>query len=342
MSKNITNCLGCGALLQNKNVDESGYVLSLDHLFCMNCFRLMNYGDADYHFHPDKLPDFSKNDLIIVVTSIMYVDVMLNSTIKKLGDDYQVVYLINQIDLLPDHTNLNKVIENIKKAFKEFKVSYQEIILMSALNHYDILEFKNYLNTFKSKNIYLIGLQNSGKTTIYKALTGDSKALNLPKAALTQKVLKESFNDKMIFDTPGLYEKGFLHEFFSYKEYQKFLPITKFYPKGGTLNKDDAIIIGGLFIVNIIKGKTKWLLYANKNVRYHLTKKDKISNFLSPNQVFDLSFDLYQERDIKLERKETYQIRIADFAILHLQGDITIKIYTSPKLNYNIIKSLFR
>ncbi|MFA5692032.1 MAG: GTPase [Acholeplasmataceae bacterium] len=342
MSKNITNCLGCGALLQTNNINQSGYVLSLDHLFCMNCFKLMNYGDADYHFHPDKLPSFSKNDLIIVVSSIMYVDVMLTSKIKKLGNDYQVIYLINQIDLLPKHTNLNKVIENIKKAFKEFQVSYQEIILMSALNHYDILELKNYLKTFKSKNIYLIGLQNSGKTTIYKALTGDSKALNLPKAALTQKVLKSEYHDKIIYDTPGLYEKGFLHEFFSYKDYQKYLPITRFYPKGGTLNKDDVIIIGGLFIIEIIKGKTKWLLYANKSVKYHLTNKNKISNFLSPNQVFNLNFDSYGERDIKLDKKETYQIRIADFAIIHLDGDITIKIYTHPKLNYNITKSLYR
>lgn len=342
MSKNITNCIGCGAKLQNTDKDSSGYVVSLDQVLCMNCFRLIHYGDSDYHFHPDLLPNFKKDDLIVVVSSILYLDVMLTSEIKRLGDNYQVIYLVNQIDLLPDYLNNEHLINNIHKEFNEFNISYQEIILMSAKNKYDINLLKNYLLEFESKNIYLIGLQNSGKTTIFKALTGNKDAITLPKAALTQSVLKEKLGSKYILDTPGLYQKGFIHEFFSYNEYKKLLPITKFIPRTGFLKANKSIIIAGLFGISLIKGEATWTLLANKNVTYHLASNDKVTNFLNENEIFSLSFEKHTQKDYKLNENAFYQIRIGDIGILEISGNITIRISTHPEFNYTITKSFFK
>src|SRR5690554_6657833 len=127
MPSNTTNCVGCGVRLQTDNPNQLGYVPKLDNLFCKQCYQLMHYGKAQGHSHPDDLPVFPKKSLIIVVTSVLYLDSMLSSEVKRLGDNYQVVYVINQIDLLPDATSKNYLLGKIQKIL-ELTVSVIKIL----------------------------------------------------------------------------------------------------------------------------------------------------------------------------------------------------------------------
>ncbi len=339
-SKN--KCIGCGVDLQTEDPLGVGYVKKIDQVFCMNCFKLMHYGEANSHFHPDSLPSFKKNALIVVVASILYLDTLASSPIKRLGEDYKVLYIINQIDLLPDATSKNFLLGKVQKTFRESRIPYEDIILMSAKNPYDIDHLKDYLKDSKYKEVYLIGLQNSGKTTLFKALTGNKDALAMPKAALTQSILSDTFEGISIYDTPGLYQGGYLHEFFEYKDYKDLLPNTQFHPRNGVLKTGEAIAIGGLVGVVVLKGETKSTLYTSNYIKHHLTNDQKILSILTDNKVFDLKFDTYGFKDYALKEAIKYQFTLADFGILHLLGPVTVRIYSHPKLHITLSEGFFK
>lgn len=342
MPSNTTNCVGCGVKLQENHPNQLGYVPKLDNLFCQQCYQLMHYGKAQGHSHPDDLPVFPKKSLIIVVASVLYLDSMLNSEVKRLGDNYQVVYVINQIDLLPDATSKNYLLGKIQKSFRINRVSYKDIVLMSAINLFDIEQLKNYLKQWNLPNIYLIGLQNSGKTTIFKALTGNESALNLPKAALTQTMLHGQFENFNVYDTPGLYQSGYLHEFFDYEDYKMMLPLKQFKPRNGILNTNQSLIIGGLVTLDVIKGQTKSVLYVGEQVKHHITKTKNVENILKNKQVFPLTFDTLQSKDYKLTESKKYQFTLADFGILHVTGPVTVRLTTHPNLHVTLTEGFFR
>ncbi|CDR31098.1 GTPase YqeH [Acholeplasma oculi] len=342
MLKNTDTCLGCGSHLQNENPNQVGYTINLEKPFCMSCYRLMHYGDAKAHHHPDQLPDFEANSLVVVVTSVLYLDTILNSDIKRLGDHQKVVYLINQIDLLPQSTSKNYLLGKIQKNFRLFRVLYDEIILMSAKNPLDIENLKDYLKHTKFKNIYLIGLQNSGKTTIFKELTGNKEALTMPKAALTQSILKGSFENKLIFDTPGLYQSGYLHEFLPYDTYKDILPKQEFKPRNGYMKLNDAIIIGGLVAISVIKGETKSTLFVRDEVKHHLTKDEKVLSVLNNEAIFDIKMDQYITEDFKLKDDVKYQFTLADFGLIQFMGPVTLRIYRHPKMYVSLSEGFFR
>lgn len=342
MPSNTTKCIGCGVDLQTVNPEALGFVEQMDQVFCKNCFRLMHYGKTAGHSHPDKLPQFKKDSLIVVVTSLLYIDSMLNSEVKRLGDEFKVVYVINQIDLLPDATSKNFLLGKIQKSFRLNRVSYLDIVLMSAINPLDMSHLKKYLLDFNMTNVYLIGLQNSGKTTIFKGLTGNEEALNLPKAALTQSMLSGQLDRLNIYDTPGLYQSGYLHEFFEYKDYKDYLPQKQFKPRNGTLKLNQTLMVGGLVFATVIKGETKSTLYVADAVKHHVTQKEKVESILDKNQIFDLKFDTYISKDYKLSESKKYQFTLADFGILHILGPVTIQITAHPNLHLTLSESFFK
>ncbi|MFA7417569.1 MAG: GTPase [Acholeplasma sp.] len=342
MPLNTTKCIGCGVNLQTTNPEQLGYVLNDHQIFCKNCYQLMHYGKAQGHSHPDKLPNFEKDAVIVVVTSLLYLDSILNSEVKRLGDTYKVVYLINQIDLLPDATSKNFLLGKIQKSFRLNRVSYTDIVLMSALNPYDIDHLKTYLKDFNMPNVYLIGLQNSGKTTIFKALTGNKDAISLPKAALTQSMLHATFEDINVYDTPGLYQSGYLHEFFEYKDYKSLLPLKQFKPRNGILKVGQTLMIGGLVNVTVLKGETKSALYVSDMVKHHITQSSNVETILQNESIFKLRFDNYVSKDYKLVENQKYQFTLADFGILHIVGPVTIQITTHPKLHLTLQESFFK
>src|SRR5690606_37565132 len=160
---------GCGAILQINHAEKPGFIKDLAQPLGMDCFKLMHYGQSETHHHPDDLPVFNQRSLILVVVSVMYIDTIFNFSLLHRVEKYHITYLINQVDLLPPHTNLDLLLEKTIKKAKSFGISYDDIVLMSAKNPNDIDHLKAYIKLRSFKDVYLIGLQNSGKTTIFKA-----------------------------------------------------------------------------------------------------------------------------------------------------------------------------
>ncbi len=342
MQTKINSCLGCGAVLQMIDPVNPGYVKDLSQPFCMDCFRLMHYGQSDAHHHPDDLPKFSSNSLILVVVSVLYLDTIFKMSLATRGEKYHITYLINQMDLLPQHTNLDLLLENIIKKARVFGLSYDDFILMSAKNPNDLENLKSYIKIRRYKDVYLIGLQNSGKTTLFKALTGNQKALAMRKAALTQHILNDVFDGHVIYDTPGLYQKGFLHEFFEYDVYKDLLPHKEFKPKNGKLETNDALLIEGIVGLAVLKGNTTSVFYGSDQVKLHLTNEQKALEQLQNKNVFKQSMMQYIKTDIALKDHKKYQITLADFGLVHVFGPVTLRLFHHPDFYYSISEIYFQ
>jgi len=343
MSQENKKCLGCGITLQAEVVTKIGYTTSLENIYCQACFQLKNYAIATTHTHPLTLPDFKAGSVVVLVVSVLFLDTIFDTKLNRLSQQ-KLIILVNQIDLLPSSTNLDKLVENIKKRLTQNKINFFEIILMSAKNKYDLINLKGYLNEYVSNDIYLIGIQNSGKTTIFKYLTNNTEALNNKKAALTQEILWAKMDRKNIYDTPGLYQNGYLHDFLDYKAYRKILPEKEIKPVVFNLKEESSLIVDGLVSLTALKlSNASVVCYFSSLLKIHRTNQTKVDNLLKEHQRhFKYGFDSYQTINYKLKENVKYQITVADFGFFHLQGPAVVEIKLPNKMHISLMESLFR
>lgn len=334
-------CQGCGALLQTEDPLKVGYVLSTDHEYCQSCYRLMHYGEANIHFHPEDLPNLEKDSLIVMVSSILHLDMLFSYPVYRYQPEAHFVYLINQIDLLPESTNFDLLVERLTKKANSMNVPFEDIILMSAKNRFDIDNLKKYLERYHHKNIYLLGVQNSGKTTLYKALTHQNKALAFKKAGLTQEALSAPFKDKIIYDMPGLYQEGYLHQILSYDIYKHLIPDTMIKPKIYQLQDQQALIIEGLIAMTFSGNYINPVIYGENRLQIHKTNASKVNDLLeNKEQHFRIFADKYEQKSLKIPDKKM-QITFADMGFMHLKGPLNLKIVYPKGMHLSIVEAMF-
>ena len=339
MSK-ISKCQGCGAILQTSDQQKVGYALSIDHAYCQACYRLMHYGEGSTHYHPEDLPKLEPDSIVFMVSSVLHLDLLFSYPVYRYQPDAKYVYLINQIDLLPKSTNLDVLIDNMTKQAKKHHIPFVDIILMSAHNKHDVSHLKEYVQSFHAKHIYLVGVQNSGKTTIFKHLTGKQEALAFKKAGLTQETLIGTFENQVIYDMPGLYQQGYLHHFLSYEIYKNLIPDQEIKPKIYQLKERQALFIEGLIACYCLS-ESSVVLYIDSQIHVHKTKDIRIQSLLAEKEKhFKVYAETYEEKSFKVPQGK-YQITLADMGFIHLSGPNTIKLIVPKGLHISLTEALF-
>ena len=325
-------CLGCGAILSlDKN--EVGYTKNLEMDFCQACFRLKHYRQVEKHVHPNVIPKIEPNSLVLVVTSVMYLDLVFSYPIKRYSDSAKIVYVINQLDLLPHQTNYEYLYQRLRKEANVYHAPYEDILLMSSTSIEDIRKLREYIKTYNTKNVYLFGVQNSGKTTIFNALTNQDLTLTDVKAGLTQDKITKKVDGYYLHDLPGLFQGGYLHEIMPYEEYRKIIPLTEFKPVIYQVKEDQAFLINKFVSINYLKGSDDSIVFYTNNLDIKRVNQNNLKSQF--NQVFD-----YTKTNFKLNKKKKYQITLADFGLVHLNGPATIEI-TYPKGLHISLKEAF-
>lgn len=338
----IIKCMGCGATLQVQDEKKVGYALSLDHDYCQACFKLMHYGDVNEHFHPEDLPKLSQDAVVFMVSSVLHLDMLFTYPVYRYEPNIKYVYLINQIDLLPESTNLDDMLKQMIIRAKLMRVPYHDIIMMSAKNPYDIQNLEVYIQNFSEKNMYLIGVQNSGKTTIFKGLTKDTHALAFSKAGLTQEALIKSIGKRQIYDMPGLYQKGYVHQFLPYQTYKKLIPLETIKPKIYQLKKDQTIFLEGLIAITVSQPTQTVVLYVKNMLKVHKTNVLKIESLLNEKEKnFDIYVDTYEQKSFKIKDAKM-QITFADIGFMHILGPNTIKVTYPKGMHISLSEALFK
>jgi ribosome biogenesis GTPase A len=337
----IETCKGCGAPLQTSDPNQRGFALSLEHDYCQSCYKLYHYGEANEHFHPEDLPKLNAHGVAVMVSSVMAFDMLFEYPVYRYEPQMTFVYVINQMDLLPESTNMDKLFDRIVAKAKSMRIPFKDIIFMTAHNPYDIENLKDYLLSFHKENIYLIGVQNAGKTTLFKALTKDDKALALNKAGLTQEAIHAHLDEKhILWDMPGLYQEGYLHQFLPYVKYKKLLPQETMKPRIFQLREKQSVFIEGLIAVTALE-PMNIVVYGSKHLNYHKTNQLKISELLHKKEdMFKIYVDHYEKKIYKLGQGKQ-QLTCGDFTFIHF-SDVSKVEVTYPKgMHMTVTKALF-
>ena len=315
----IKKCIGCGSVLQDKNISKIGYTEDINKPLCERCFKLKYYGEYqsvnlnndDYKEILDSIP---KDSLLVYITSL------LNINLDYVDKFKNVLLVLTKKDLLPKSTKDFKLIEYIKKHTN----NYIDIEVVSAVKNYNLDSLLNKIKKYSNnKEIYFVGMTNSGKSTLINSLiknyTEESTEITTsiyPSTTLDKITI--TMGDIKIIDTPGLLsEKSILNKL-TLKEIKKITPKKELKPRSYQINKETSLIIDNMIRLDI---------HNNDNIVIYLANNLNITKIGTNNKKLKeekrYSFNLGKNKDIVIE----------DLCFIKCQKNINIDIYSIYDIN---------
>src|SRR5690554_83696 len=336
-------CQGCGAFLQTDDSQKRGYTTNLEHKYCRDCFQLKHYGIVHKHYDADIELNIKEHALILMISNVLHMDRLFTFPVHRMYEHAKFVYIVNQIDLLPKDTNTETLVENIKQKAVDLHIPFEDIILMSSKNKYDLEHLKTYIESYEVKDVYLLGIQNSGKTTIFKSLTHNDTALNFNKAGLTLDVLKGTFSNKTIYDMPGLFQSGYLHTFLPYEVYNRMIPNKTIRPKVYQMREKSSVLINNIVGVSILGNKGTFVCYTSDLVSIEKTNVKRINERIKDKtNPFHAFVNEFEERTFKIDGSKKMQLTIADMGFIHISDKMTLKVIYPKTMHISLMEALFK
>ncbi len=322
----MSKCAGCGILLQNDDALKEGYTKNLDNKFCERCFRIKNYNEYQI---VDKTNDDFTNVFKEIEKSrnlvLLLVDILDLDSIKDLELTNDVVLVITKSDVWPTGIS-DKNILNIKT-----KLNVVDKIVISSLKNYNLDELLSKIKKHqKSKNVYVVGFTNAGKSTmINKFLKNYSeKDDNLTVSAMpstTLDMLKIPIdNDLTIIDTPGLIEEGSIYNIASSEMLKKIIPASRINPKIYQVKVWQSIVVSDIFRIDA----------ADNNLLFVM------SNALTYDRFYKKTDRLENLNKITLNVKENSDIVITGLGFIKVKKAEVIDIYIDKRISVYTRKSL--
>ena len=314
MNEKVKKCSGCGVVLQEDNMLQEGYTTSLENDICQRCFRMKNYGE--YQMVAKSNEEFldilkgvgNTKDLVLYVTDLLN----LEEDILKIREyiKNKIILVLNKKDVLPKSIKEEKLISY----FSENNTFFEEIIVVSVEKNFNIDYLLKKIKTLQtSKNVYVVGHTNAGKSTLINKLIKNysenpTQELTMsPLPSTTLSTVKIEINDYLtLIDTPGLVDNSSLINYVDTKMLKKISPKKEIKPRTYQLRKGQSIIIEDIVRIDYKEGdKNSFTLFISNDL--------KVKRFINP-----------KHEDLKEKNKTTYEIKYDTDLVINGLGFVKI------------------
>ena len=310
-------CIGCGVIYEGDDANKN---------LCERCFKLKHYGEyqevnlnnQDYKKIIDSIP---KNSLIVYIISLLNI----NLDYVKIFESPLIV--LTKKDLLPKSIKDNKLIDYIKKHTS----NYLDIEVVSSIKNYNLDNFLSKIEKYgKGKEIYFVGMTNSGKSTLINKLISNysEKEYQITTSIYPSTTLDKiiiSLGNLKIIDTPGLLSDKSILSSLSLKEIKKITPKKEIKPRSYQINKETSLVIENMIRIDIHNNDNIVIYLANN---LNITKVSKDNSKLKNTKKY--SFNLDENKDIVIE----------DLCFIKFKNKMNIDVYSLHDINIYIRDNL--
>ena len=215
----IKKCLGCGITLQTTNKKEKGYIPleKYDNAsYCQRCFRLTHYGEEIKMSTP-----YSSKEIINKINKTPHLTLFLTDFLNLTEEVFKLyheiktpkILIVNKCEILPKFLKKEKLINYLRDTFKV----NDKIIIKGDKGSREAERVCNFIEKNQTSKIYLVGLSNSGKSTLINDLA------HLLNSKIPKLTTSKNFNTTLDFleinltptmtliDTPGFFMENTLN-----------------------------------------------------------------------------------------------------------------------------------
>ena len=329
-------CEGCGVLLQDENVLQEGYTTSLENKICQRCFRMKHYGEYqtvtksnEEYLQILKTVGETK-DLVLYVTDLLNLEKNIGE-IRSLIPN-KMILVLNKRDALPKSISDEKLIQYLEKE----EIHFEEVIVVSTVKNYNIDYLFRRIKFYQtSKNVYVVGHTNAGKSSLINKLIENysDNTQELTMSALpstTLNMVRIDINEHLTFiDTPGLVDTSSILNHVDEEMIKKISPKKEIKPRTYQLRKNQSLIIEDLIRIDYVEGeKNSFTLFISNDL-----KVKRLLNIINNEQLRD-------------KNKITYQVKYNEDLVINGLGFIKIvdkaliDIYIDKNVDTVVRKSL--
>ncbi|NTW95123.1 MAG: GTPase RsgA [Erysipelotrichaceae bacterium] len=275
------NCQGCGAPLQNTDINKIGYVVDLNHEICRRCFRLKHYGDAsvikkDEVILRDLLSELKnvEGTLVLLIDLLNY-DVRILDMMETHFKDRPLILCITKSDLLPETLSREKIKRMVNLSLASRKIDHLMVAVTSLKSKPSIENLKRMLSRTRG-NLIFIGMANAGKSSLINAIT-DSNALTVSAFPhTTLKINKVDFEGRNLYDTPGFKLQGYLEKL-SLKDASDYAVLKPLKAKTYQISETQTYIIAPFIVLTITPSEPMSVtFYLSQTCPFHRSGKHAV------------------------------------------------------------------
>ncbi len=296
-------CIGCGVKLQDSNMLYEGYTPDLANDICSRCFKLRNYGDYQISTKSnDEYVEILKSisetkDLVLFVVDLLNIEKDI-TLIRKFVSN-RIILVLTKRDVLPKSINDEK----IKEYFSKSGLDYQDLVIISSNNNYNMDELLFMIKKYKSsKNVYVVGHTNAGKSTLINKMVKNYSEENyeltispLPSTTLNKINIKLT-DDLTLIDTPGLVDRGNIANYADYETIKKINAKKEIDPYTFQLKQGQCITVDSIFRIDYIEGdKNSFTVFMSNELE---KSKKEISKCEDPKDLVKRTIEVGYHQDI--------------------------------------------
>lgn len=272
----MIKCLGCGVHIQNIDYTKEGYTKNLNNKLCERCFRITHYNeyivsDKSNEEYLKKIDYIDSTDDLVILT----VDFLNMIDFNQLNINNPIILVFTKRDILPSSVFENKFLKNVQT-----KLNVKDKMFISSKTNYNLDELLKKIEKYRtSENVYLVGLTNSGKSTLINKMIknyGMDKEYvtvsNMPSTTLD--FIEKKIGDITFIDTPGLLDEGSIILNCKKENMKKIVPNKRINPIIYQIKDKQIIVVEDFLRLDILQDNIL-VFYMSNSLKFQRYYKEK-------------------------------------------------------------------